>query len=268
MNNSRYFERRLANCDTSLFAPIKASLTEDDKKSLMAIQYEIRSKKNSYSYLEIGSYLGGSLQTFLLDAHCHCVYSIDSRVSRQVDERGEIDFYPNNTSLTMLKNIQQYYSQYMNKLIAFNHETGEVNPRDIKHKPDICFIDGNHTDDAVFNDFLFCLSVGSPHMLILFHDVQMIFRGIRKSIKYLRGKNIPFQSFMLPSSLGIVALRNALGSPHRALDGRLAVSMDGVFYCLESLSVFRDYYKVTNNSVFISAFMRILRLIRVSSVTR
>lgn len=260
-------EKRIVNCDISLFAPIKTSLTNGDKKSFLAIQNEMRSKKKEYIYLEIGSYFGGSLQTLLLDTHCRCIYSIDSRVSRDEDARGEIDYYPHNTSSIMQKKLRRDYSGYMSKLVTITKETKDVTHRDVVQKPDMCFIDGHHTDQAVFNDFLFCLSVGSPNVLLIFHDVHMIFGGLRKSIEYLKKKNIPFQSFMLPSSLGVVAIRHSFFSQSSCLEQRLAHSLDGVFYCLESLSVYRDYYKATKNNGIISTIMRLFGLIKVHSVT-
>ena len=73
------FAARLDTLDTSLFAHIRSQSTDDDKRTWLALQRAVRRLKGPYSYLEIGSYLGGSIQPYLVDPLCRRIYSIDRR---------------------------------------------------------------------------------------------------------------------------------------------------------------------------------------------
>ena len=56
---------------------------------MLKIMKFIGLKKNKYSYLEIGSLLGGSLTPFLRDKKCKKILSIDKRNQVLDDERHE-----------------------------------------------------------------------------------------------------------------------------------------------------------------------------------
>src|SRR4051812_12044666 len=91
------FEDRIAELDLSLFDVIPSQSTSDDKGSLLALQLAVRDAVGEYTYLEIGSYLGGSIQPHLLDPECRKIYSIDKRPRSQPDERGIDYIYENNS---------------------------------------------------------------------------------------------------------------------------------------------------------------------------
>ena len=65
--------------------PINSQTSDSDKEVLLKIRSLLGPK---YSYLEIGSYLGGSLTPFLRDENCIKILSIDNRGQKQPDERG------------------------------------------------------------------------------------------------------------------------------------------------------------------------------------
>lgn len=73
------FDQNLNDLDLELFAVIPSQSTDDDKRSLLAVQRRTRELAGNYSYLEIGSYLGGSIQPHLLDSKCKSIWSIDKR---------------------------------------------------------------------------------------------------------------------------------------------------------------------------------------------
>ena len=58
------FEAQINRLDVALFGHIFSATTQEDKRSLLAVQRAVRELKaaQGYVYLEIGSYLGGSLQ--------------------------------------------------------------------------------------------------------------------------------------------------------------------------------------------------------------
>src|SRR5262245_59764310 len=100
------FESRIERLDLSLFSGIESLTTDLDKRSLLACQLAVRHLRDSYVYLEIGSHLGGSLQSHVLDDRCEHIFSIDKRPARQPDERGQDDQYPDNSTDRMLDNLK------------------------------------------------------------------------------------------------------------------------------------------------------------------
>ena len=77
--NTEQFETMISSLDLELFNKIHSSTTAGDKRSLLAVQNAIRALKRPYTYLEIGSHLGGTIQPHLLDPRCSKIYSIDKR---------------------------------------------------------------------------------------------------------------------------------------------------------------------------------------------
>jgi len=96
------FENAIAGLDISLFSAIESQSTDDDKRSLLACQLAVRELRDPYIYLEIGSYIGGSIQPYLLDPRCKRIYSIDKRPAKQPDERGIDYIYENNSTARMM----------------------------------------------------------------------------------------------------------------------------------------------------------------------
>ena len=100
------FEQAIAALDLKLFEKIESQSTEPDKQSLLALQSAVRELRPGYRYLEIGSYLGGSIQPHLLDDKCGHIYSLDKRPLQQPDARGFDYRYLNNSTERMLENLR------------------------------------------------------------------------------------------------------------------------------------------------------------------
>src|SRR5436309_9076337 len=92
------FDNAIAALDLSLFEKIESQSTDEDKRSLLACQSAVRDLRPEYTYLEIGSYLGGSIQPHLVDERCKRIVSIDKRPPRQPDARGVDYEYLNNST--------------------------------------------------------------------------------------------------------------------------------------------------------------------------
>ena len=60
------FETRINTMDLSLFDAVLSGTGEEDRRALLGLQKVVRDLWGEYSYLEIGSHLGGSLQTYLM----------------------------------------------------------------------------------------------------------------------------------------------------------------------------------------------------------
>ena len=199
------FSERLASLDITLFEKIESQSTNDDRRSLLAVQLATGNLTDSFSYLEIGSYLGGSIQPYLLDEKCTRIISVDKRPEVQPDARGYDWVYQNNTTARMVE-LLKGVSENTDKLETFDGDTSEVKPGQVGEKVDLCFIDGEHTDVAVVRDFRFCLNVLKENGAIMFHDAQITYNGIAECIEYLQKNNIKFRAYALPSVAFLVEI--------------------------------------------------------------
>jgi hypothetical protein len=182
---------KIDKLDISIFNFIHSQSKDGDKRSLLAVQRATAKMNNAYAYLEIGSHLGGSIQSHLVDARCKAIYSIDPRPLQQPDDRaeGHMAYYVDNSTERMLSNLAGIKQGDISKIQCFDSDASDVDPAKIIHKPQILFIDGEHTESAVFSDFKFCESVASENASILFHDVGIIYPAIIKICAELRRQN-------------------------------------------------------------------------------
>ncbi|HEY0544542.1 MAG TPA: class I SAM-dependent methyltransferase [Pyrinomonadaceae bacterium] len=198
------FEELIEGLDIKLFEKISSQTTERDKRSLLACQLAVRTLRPNYTYLEIGSYLGGSLQPFLLDEQCQRIYSIDKRPPVQPDERGINYEYLNNSTQRMLDNLKAISEAGLSKIITIDEDARNIDAGAIEHQPQMCFIDGEHTDEAAFTDFLFCLKVLEQDGLLVFHDAPVVYNGLARIVAYLEERGIRFRAYNLPDTVFVV----------------------------------------------------------------
>jgi hypothetical protein len=177
--------------DVSLFDAISTESSDGDRRAWLAVQRSLR-QPSGYSYLEIGSHLGGSIQPHLLDPQCRSIVSIDKRPPSQPDDRGPVFFYEGNSTARMLDNLRRISPEQTNKVTCFDADACDVDPRALPAAPDFCFIDGEHTYSAVLSDFTFCLRVCAPDAAICFHDDWVVHPALRAIISDLRRRGIPF----------------------------------------------------------------------------
>ncbi len=213
----------------------------------MACQFAVRELEPKYNYLEIGSYLGGSIQPHLLDDKCAKIYSIDKRPAQQPDERGIDYIYQNNSTARMLEHLRRVAPEKMDKVITIDGDTREIDSSVIKDKIQLCFIDGEHTDEAVFSDFKFCLSVLDENGgAILFHDAQITYNGIAGCIKYLENNGRNFRIYNLPTIIFAVEID---GFPLHQNTKIIDLLTNNKGY-LESLQINDNYRKFANQFPF------------------
>jgi predicted O-methyltransferase YrrM len=220
------FEQRINALDTKLFERINAQLSDFDRRSLLICQLAAREISNPYNYLEIGSYLGGSIQPHLLDDRCVKIYSIDKRPLNQPDERGQTYTYLNNSTARMFELLGAVAPT--EKITAIDGDTRTtVSPSQISEKVQVCFIDGEHTDEAVVADFKFCLDALDDNGAIIFHDAPITYNGISECIRILESSARRFRAYSLPDILFVFeigdfplhqnsALREALLNNYRS----------------------------------------------------
>ncbi len=171
------------------FFPVPTQTTDEDKTFLLAALGLMRRENPTFSFLEIGSYRGGSLAPFLMDSSCDRIVSIDERGRALSDERGKkIDY----TGFTQQAMVEALHARGVptDKLIMFD---GSIERYDGSGGAsfDLAFIDGEHTDAACFRDFLWTLPLMRPDSIVMFHDRTFIHNALRLIDIYLRKDGRP-----------------------------------------------------------------------------
>jgi hypothetical protein len=241
-------EIRLENQDLTLFEKISSQTTDNDKRSLLACQFAVRNLKPGYVYLEIGSYLGGSIQPHLIDDKCSKIISIDKRPAVQPDERGLDYYYRNNSTQRMLENLRQVSQTDLTKIDTIDGTSSQIPPQKIETKPHLCFIDGEHTDQATWEDFLFCLQVIQSDGAIIFHDSAIIYNALARIVGYLKVKNIKFNAYNLPDLVFVVEIGDFPLHQNSSIQKLLINNHLGYLSSLQ----FNDHYrKFANKPLFL-----------------
>jgi hypothetical protein len=255
------FEEAVSIQDISIFERIKSQLSDHDKGSLLAAQHAARGLLPAYNYLEIGSYLGGSIQPHLLDPKCSVVYSIDKRPLHQPDSRGANYTYLNNSTARMLELLSELAPT--DKIKTIDGDTRQLSPDVIKEPMQLCFVDGEHTDEAVFSDFRFCLNVLDKNGgTITFHDTAITYNGIANCLQYLKENNIKFRAYGLPSMVFVIELGNFPLHQNPAVMQRLIDNHDCYIYSLQ----YNDYYRQFANKPLFRLYRSMLVKWRRSNV--
>ena len=118
--------------------PINSQTSNIDKLVILNVIKVIKKNKKKFNYLEIGSFLGGSLTPFLSEKKCQLVMSIDKRNQKQDDERNEEWSYKNIDEKDMVNGLKKH-GLNTSKLKTFN---GDIKNFKTKKKFDyIFFID-------------------------------------------------------------------------------------------------------------------------------
>jgi hypothetical protein len=200
---------RISALDTTLFEHVEVQLDAEDRRSLLALHAGCREAFGTFSYLEIGSHLGGSLQVFVRDPACRTIVSLDPRPESQPDERGFRYRYPDNTTGRMLEALATIPGADPGKVRPIERGTGEVDPGEIGSPPELAFVDGEHTDRAVLRDARFCDAAMRGTGCIAFHDAAVVYRGVGRFLSELESADRPFYAYLLPDSIFVVELGDA-----------------------------------------------------------
>lgn len=189
---------RINSLDVTLFDAILSQTSEKERQSLLSVQRATARHHSSFSYLEIGSYMGGSIQPYLLDDRCEAIYSIDPRPSQLADDRspGQDVQYPENSKERMLHLLQSVEQGAVGKIRCFDSDASLIDTKQIENPPAIAFIDGEHTYQAVMSDYRFCAKVVHSSGTIVFHDFDVIHKAIIQicdGLKHSRKACIPLK---------------------------------------------------------------------------
>ena len=190
----------------SLFDPIPgACASSADRCSLLAVHAALAAR-GDFSYLEVGSYHGASLQSFIVDPRCRGIVSIDRRDAVSPDERPEgAARYPDNTTAWMVQRLSEVPGADVAKLSTVDGTTADVDPASLR--VDLCLIDGEHTNAAALRDARFCRRAVGDRGVIVFHDRLITDLGIRRFLSELpRHRAYPLAHDLLVVEIGVPSL--------------------------------------------------------------
>jgi Methyltransferase domain len=199
------FDEYIESCNVSLFA-VETQTTEKDRRSFLSIQRFIRRNFQEYTYLEVGSHLGGSLFPYLLDKRCASVISVDPRPLSLPDERGQISYSDNSTQRMIDTIISAGGANSIAKLITIESDASLVKFDQVGSNVRVSLIDAIHTNDAVFRDFLAVYKLAAEDSLIAFHDSILVVDACRNIEAFLKYLDINHHVFYLPDQVFLVAL--------------------------------------------------------------
>jgi hypothetical protein len=125
-----------------------------------------------------------------MDPACETILSIDDRGGVQADERGINYDYTAWTTRSMLDELHRN-SISTDKLRTFD---GSINELDCNYATsfDLAFIDGEHTDEACFRDFLWTFPLMKSNSIIVFHDSGTIHKALQIVMVYLEKENVGY----------------------------------------------------------------------------
>jgi hypothetical protein len=236
------FEESLESLDPGLLMAIESETSEADRRSLLALHLACRRRHPGFRWLEIGSYLGGSLQALVRDPACEAIESIDPRPKRMQDERLGAISYPDNSTTRMLDLLAGLPGADVSKVRTHDADTEALDPASIE-QPHVCFVDGEHTDEACARDAGFCLAALRGSGVVAFHDVWVIYRAVSAFADGLREAGIPHSLAYLPDSMLAIEVgpRNLLADP--AVTGRQLDGGRGVLWMLRQNDRYRALLK-------------------------
>ena len=197
---------RVDRLDLSLFEQVEgACASSADRRSLLAVHAALAAR-GEFSYLEIGSYHGASLQSFIVDPRCRSIVSIDRRDTVSPDGRREGAVpYPDNTTAGMLERLSHVPGADLGKLSTVDGTTADLDP--VALRVDLCLIDAEHTNAAALRDARFCRRAIRDRGVIVFHDRLIVDHGIQQFLGELsRYRAYPLAHELFVVELGVPSL--------------------------------------------------------------
>lgn len=195
------FEQALRALDLSLFEHVRSQTAPRDRIVLLALHNATREAYGTFRYLEIGSHRGGSLQALIRDPRCVEIVSIDLRPAEVPDELKGTVAYRGNTTERMLDHLRSIPGADLGKLRTFDASTDEL--EDVgDFRPQLSFVDGEHTNEAALRDARFCLRVMGGKGAVVFHDFGVVAAGIEEFLAGLPEGS--YHSCELPRAIRIV----------------------------------------------------------------
>jgi hypothetical protein len=229
---------RLESLDPELLGTIESETSQQDKRSLLALHLACRRLHHGFRWLEVGSHLGGSLQALVRDPACVRIDSIDPRPEQLPDERFRSILYPDNSTARMMELLGALPGADTSKVQTHDVGTDGLDPLTIE-QPHVCFIDGEHTDEACARDAEFCRTAVRGEGLLVFHDIAVVYRAVIEFVESLRRAGIPHSLAYLPDLIFAVELGSGQLLSDPAVVGRQLDNGAGLLRVLRQ----NDHYR-------------------------
>jgi Methyltransferase domain len=197
---------RVVALDPHLYGFIHSQSSPADRRSLLALHSACAQAYKTFTYLEIGSHRGGSLQSLVVDERCTQIVSVDLRPETTPDDRGKLIAYPGNSTQRMLDDLSAIPGADLRKLQTIDAATPDIDPASVTVTPALSFIDGEHTYRAALQDARFCRAVMGGHGCIVFHDIDIVAGAASDFIADLRRDGIEPVAYPLPDQLFAVEM--------------------------------------------------------------
>jgi hypothetical protein len=127
------------------------------------------------------------------------------------------------------------------KITTIDGSTSDITSSAVDAPIDLCFIDGEHTDNAVVTDFNFCLETLNKDGAIFFHDAQITYNGIAECVHTLQEKNTPFKAYALPNIVFVIEVGDFPIHKHPAIYERLVNNHEAYLFSLKDNDHFRRF---------------------------
>jgi len=142
----------------------------------------------------------------------------------------------------MLENLTKVSPENISKITCFDDDASNISQEHFSPRPDICFIDGEHTNKAVLSDFLFCQSIINPSGIIVFHDSNIIFSALTEIIhKHLLEQSKKFSAYNLPIAIFVIEPGNSSIYSDGQVRELLTNNYLGYLAGLKSLLPYREF---------------------------
>lgn len=183
---------------------VPSQLNPGDVKVLRSIK-DLVGSQGHYHYLELGSYLGASLQWHLVNPLCDSVLSVDLRSQEKIRDERQIDYRYTTTTQDMLATLKDNNIS-VDKLICVD---GTIDDVKTDQKFSLAFIDAEHTDQAVYHDGIGCLPFLHQNAVLMFHDDWIIYQGIESIEQHLTNTAKQHRKLKIAGSdITVIALGN------------------------------------------------------------
>lgn len=124
----------------------------------------------------------------------------------------------------------------------------------VTEKIQLCFIDGEHTDEAVLSDFKFCLEVLDNAGAVMFHDAPITYNGIANCVEYLELNATRFRTYSLPDMMFVIEIGDFPIHQSEAVVARLTNNHQSYLHSLQT----NDYYRQFANKAPFRLYRRLI----------
>ena len=123
-------------------------------------------------------------------------------------------------------------------LQTYETSTDALDPETLD-RPDLCFVDGEHTNVACERDAEFCRRAIRDQGLIAFHDVGIVYQAVAAFVARLTSEGVSHRTAYLPDSIFVIELGDSKLLDDLAVVNRCLAAGTGVLWLLESNDRYR-----------------------------